>query len=192
MSAVAFDHTQWGGQCHAASLALIRSGELDHLGVPLRVARGVCRGVGSQHSWVVCGDDCYAPDAKIIDPTLWSYDDSVKGVWRGVASKRPHTPHGSGSIWTWGKPVAQGGDPMTLVGPDGEDVVWSPDAEMFLSLIGPLDNRGWRMLAHAPVGGGWPAAEIMGAIWDDDRTRHGCPIDVIGMITDRNPMELYA
>lgn len=61
--------------CHVASLHLVREGLGD------RVARGACRGVGNQHSWVVIGDP-YAP-AIIIDPTLWSYRSDVSGVFVG-------------------------------------------------------------------------------------------------------------
>ena len=59
----------WAQQCHSISLAIIQAG----LVPGARVARGSCRGVGSQHSWIVDGWNCYDPDAKIIDPTLWSY-----------------------------------------------------------------------------------------------------------------------
>ena len=64
----------WAGQCHAASLKLVRHGDLG----ACRVARGACRGVLGQHSWVVLGDDCYDKLATIIDPTLWSYTDKCQ------------------------------------------------------------------------------------------------------------------
>lgn len=172
-------HT-WAKQCHAASLKLVKSGVLGEC----RVARGACRGVGSQHSWVVLGRDCYNPNAAVVDPTLWSYDDTVEGVWVGKAKERPYTPHGSGSIWAWGRPDAATDEPLTL---DGE---FSKSARMFLDMVGPLDRKGWAQLAHAPVGG-WPSAEIFLAMYRDKRLSALVPIDVIGMLTDENPGGLY-
>ena len=77
--------------CHAASIALVKKG------IGTRVARGTTPGVAGQHSWVVFGDDCYAKDARVIDPTLWSYvsPDDPPFIWEGVASDRPHRPHGA-------------------------------------------------------------------------------------------------
>lgn len=166
--------------CHAAALALVRSGTVGES----RVARGFCPGVAGQHSWVVLGDDCYDRDAVVVDPTLWSYDETVVGIWTGKASSRPHEPHGSGSIWKWGRPDYPTGEIVTL------DVEWSREARQFFYIVGPLDLRGWAQLAHAPVEG-WPAAEIIGAIYDDERLSARVPIDIVGMLTDRNPSGLY-
>lgn len=66
----------WAQQCHAASVRLVNSGVFG--GQFVRVARGGCRGVFGQHSWVVVGRDCYADDALIVDATLWSYDRAVE------------------------------------------------------------------------------------------------------------------
>lgn len=166
-------------KCHEASLKLVQSGTLGES----RVARGTCPGVGGQHSWVVLGDDCYDPEAQVIDPTLWSYDDSVQGVWEGPASERPHLPFGAGNIFDWGRPASGGGEPIVLKGVDN----W---AKAFLDLLGPLDEHGWRQLAHAPVGG-WPSREIFTAMYNDPRLRPWIPIDIIGMATDLNPSGLY-
>lgn len=68
----------WHHQCHAASVAIVRA----RIFPEARVARGHCKGVGV-HSWVVLGMDCYDKDAVIIDPTLWSYDPTVTGIWIG-------------------------------------------------------------------------------------------------------------
>jgi hypothetical protein len=68
----------------------------------------------------------------------------------------------------------------------------SPMAEDFLQRCSPvgLDRRGWHFLANAPVGG-WPSREIIGAMADDRRVSVFVPIDVLGMLTDRNPSGLY-
>lgn len=173
---------QWGCQCHAASAALVNSEGFP----PARVARGACKGVGGQHSWVVLGDDCYDDDATIVDPTLWSYDKSVEGVWVGSYRDGRHTPHGKGSIWKWGRPencLPQHAVELTPREP------WSPEAEMFIGLLGPLDERGWVMLAHAPVED-WPAGEIIDAMCESGLEAY-VPVDIVGMTTDRNPGGLY-
>jgi hypothetical protein len=38
---------------------------------------------------------------------------------------------------------------------------------------------------------GWPAAEIIGPMRDTRELRTTVPIDIAGMITDRNPGGLY-
>lgn len=172
---------RWAYQCHGASVALVRSGVLP----PSRVARGSCEGVGGQHSWVVLGDDCYDDDATIIDPTLWSYDTSVKGVWVGSYRDGRHTPHGKGSIWDWGRPD----DPVGPVVELTPRQPWSGAARRFLDRLGPLDQRGWTVLAHAPVEG-WPAGEIIDAMCESGMEGR-VPIDIVGMVTDRNPGGLY-
>jgi hypothetical protein len=169
--------------CHAVSLALVKSGHWPRA----RVARGSCRGVGSQHSWVVVGDNCYAPNAKIVDATLWSYDDMIKGVWTGTAHAGLHHPHGGwGSIWTHSQPPPPTDEVIPL------DVELSNVGRTFRELAAPdgLDIRGWHVLAHSPVRG-WPAAEIIGAMYDTPRLKMIPPIDIVGMLTDKNPNGLY-
>ena len=168
-------------QCHVASLKLVQS---EVLGVDCRVARGTTPGVGSQHSWVVVGKDCYDQTAWVVDPTLWSYVPEVKGVWIGKANERPHKPHGSGSIWEWGRPQHMGGETIELAADPGRD------GRLFLELVGPLDYQGWSQLLHAPVEG-WPAKEIIEAALDTPKLSQVVPIDIVGMITDRNPAGLY-
>jgi hypothetical protein len=170
----------WAHQCHAASLALLESGRF---GV-CRVARGSCEGVVGQHSWLVLGDDCYAHGVAIIDPTLWSYDKTVQGVWVGKAGVR-HTPHGAGSIWRWGRPNGPTGPVVELT----PRKPFSRSARGFLEMLGPLDEAGWIALAHAPVEG-WPAGEIIDAICESGMEVY-VPIDIVGMVTDRNPQGLY-
>jgi hypothetical protein len=169
--------SQYHHDCHGASLALVRAG------IGTRVARGFCEGVGSQHSWVVIGDNCYDTQATIIDPTLWSYRKDVKGIYVGSQKKYSHTPHGQGSIWDWGKPVAQGGKPVKLEPKSPLSLA----AKEFLSMIEPLDHHGWGILASAPVQG-WPAAEIIAAMDDTESLSALVPIDRLGMLTDRNPI----
>ena len=172
------DH--WHHHCHGASVAVVNA-EL----FTCRVARGWCDGVDGQHSWVVTGKDCYDVDAEIIDPTLWSYDPEIKGVYLTTNMNARYKPHGQGSIWDWGKPEAAAEEPIQL---DPGDKPFSDQAKLFLDMLGPLDRKGWATLAHAPVEE-WPAAEILPAI---NRTVGPLvPIDIIGMITNENPGELY-
>jgi hypothetical protein len=51
------------------------------------------------------------------------------------------------------------------------------------------DRQGWSVLAHAPVGG-WPAGEIIDAMCESGLDAV-IPIDIVGMVTDRNPQGLY-
>lgn len=172
---------QWAGSCHSVSLAVVKAGLIDGG----RVARGFCSGVLSQHSWIVAGDP-YAPDAWIVDPTLWTYRDDVHDVWVGSASQGLHVPHGAGSIWEWGRPTTQGGAPIVL-NRDGLSQI----AVAFLDLIEPLDRKGWMMLLSSAPVGGWPAAEIVARAAADDRLRTLIPVDRVGMLTDLNPYGLY-
>jgi hypothetical protein len=174
---------QWVQQCHAASVRLVQSGAIPGA----RVARGTCRGVGAQHSWVVAGHDVYAHDAQIIDPTLWSYDKSVVGIWYGSAKDGRHIPHGGrGSIWTYGRPAPARGPVVKLT----PKVPLGGEALRFLDMLGPLDRDGWMILAQSPVTG-WPAAEIIAAMDDTKVLTALVPIDRLGMLTDRNPGGLY-
>ena len=171
----------WSHQCHAAALKLVQSGVLG----PARVARGGGEGVIGQHSWVVLGDDCYDDDATIVDPTLWSYRDDIEGVWVGTYRDGMHMPHGKGSIWAWGRPEEATGPVMVL----SPREPWSGEAKLFLELLGPLDERGWIQLAHAPVEH-WPAGEIIDAMCESGLEVY-VPIDIVGMVTTRNPKGLY-
>jgi len=172
----------WSHRCHEASIALVKAG------VGFRVARGGCTGVGSQHSWVVVGNNCYDPDAVIIDPTLWSYRDDVEGIWVGKAKTGWHRPHGAGNIWDWGKPHTSGGQMISLYSSGNR---LSDGVKAFLDLLGPLDMQGWcALLSHAPVGG-WPAKEIVEAAYKTKELKMLIPIDRVGMLTDLNPGGLY-
>lgn len=173
---------RWAKQCHSTSLALVRSGLLPE---EARVARGHTPGVISQHSWAVLGDP-YDPKAMVVDITLWSYVPSAPIVYVGRASDRPHVPHGSGSIWAWGRPPEPVSEVVELAVDPGR---W---ANEFLHLAAPdgLDQRGWAFLAHAPVEG-WPAKDIITAMVATPGLAALLPIDIVGMITDLNPNNLY-
>jgi hypothetical protein len=173
---------RWAQQCHAASVKLMNSGQFG----ACRVARGAADGVIGQHSWLVLGDDCYANDAVIIDPTAWSYDESVQGVWVGTYRDGRHRPHGKGSIWSWGRPNAATGPVVELTPREP----FSQSARGFLDILGPLDENGWVMLAHAPVEG-WPASEIIDALYNTPTFKGRVPIDIVGMVTTVNPGGLY-
>jgi hypothetical protein len=184
--AIGIPVADWGGRCHEISIAIVRTmyapGEA-------RVARGWCDGVPGQHSWVVLGMDCYDPDALIIDATLWSYLGETPQLWIGTmeweAELSRHRPHGQGSIWAWGRPQPPTGPVVELT----PRKPWSPQAELFLELLGPLDREGWIRLAHAPVER-WPAGEIIDALCESGFEGY-VPIDIVGMVTDRNPMGIY-
>lgn len=177
------DLRRYWHDCHAAALALKRSGALPP---DARVARGAVQGVGGQHSWVVLDDDVYKPYAWVIDPTYWSYDDLASApyvvVQRAIARARWYLPHGHGRLGEL--PLPGTSEPVALEVTDAE-------ARAFLRKVGPLDPLGWMRLFNGPMGG-WPARTIVAAAYDDDRLRALIPIDVAGMLTDRNPGGLYA
>lgn len=174
---------KWSRQCHAASAHIVNA----EIFTEARVARGFCSGVPGQHSWVVIGGDCYDHRAAIIDPTLWSYDDNVVGVWVGSINDGRHRPHGTGSIFDWGRPPSASAKPVKLEPLEP----FSDSANLFLDILGPIDEEGWRMLCNAPAEG-WPAGEIFTAICDTFSWGTAViPIDIVGMVTDRNPGGLY-
>lgn len=181
-AAIGMEKADWARQCHMVSLAIVRSGLLPE---EARVARGHTPGVVSQHSWAVLGDP-YDDEATIVDATLWSYVRSTPTILVAQASDRPHVPHGSGSIWAWGRPPEPVSEVIELASDPGER------ANDFLRLAAPqgLDRQGWMVLAHAPVGG-WPAKEIITAMSETLELRAMVPIDILGMITDLNPNGLY-
>jgi hypothetical protein len=172
----------WARRCHEISLKLLRTEAFG----PGRVARGTCRGVRGQHSWIVVGDDCYDKDAVIVDPTLWSYVPGVETIWVGFSRTHGHRPHGAGFVWEHGRPDRPTGPAIKLT----PKFVFSEEARRYLRLLGPLDRRGWSVVAHSPVGG-WPAGEIFAAMDDTPELSSLVPIDILGMTTDRNPSNLY-
>ncbi len=187
--------SEWAHQCHSVSLAIVKSGIIQG-----RVARGWADGVGGQHSWIVLGplethrygmgmvSSVYDPNPQILDPTLWSYRDDVNGVVWCERHEYNHTPHGSGSIFAYGRPESCGPyDAHRLPEPEGG---WSTEATRFLNRLGPLDLYGWRTLAHCPVED-WPANEILTQMDQDPAVSVFIPIDVLGNATLSNPSGLY-
>lgn len=176
---------RWHHQCHSISLAIVKSGLLPGA----RAARGTCPGVGGQHSWIVVGDDCYDPEAVVVDPTLWSYVPGTPTIWTGLASERPHVPHGAGSIWDAGRPPEPTGEVMALT----PATPLSAEAKRFLELAAPLglDARGWMVLASSLPVEGWPAGEVYAAMDDTPGLGVFVPVDRLGMLTHRNPDGLY-
>lgn len=180
------DFEDFKHDCHSVSLALVRSGLLGEGGPNLRVARGACFGVGGQHSWVVMGHP-YDDRAIIVDLTLWSYSPSQPRIWLGSIQSRLHTPKGYGMIYDGPRPQARGGEIVKI-----DTANMSPEAQHFLRAIGPLDYRGWGALWSHSGMLGWPAQEILEAFIDQHPTMAALvPIDIIGMVTDRNPEEIY-
>lgn len=175
---------EWAHQCHAISHAIVRSGIYAHLNP--RVARGTVPGVRSQHSWVVLGEDCYDAETEILDLTLWSYLPQAPVVYCGNRQTWMHTPHGSGNIFMTGMPQSHGGPAIKLT----PEIPLDKRAINFLALLGPLDVRGWHTLAHLPVEG-WPAKQIITAMYQTPSIRPLIPIDIVGMVTDLNPQGLY-
>jgi len=180
------DFNDFSQDCHSVSLALVRSGLLGEGGPSLRVARGACIGVGGQHSWVVLGNP-YDQTATIVDITLWSYDSSAPRIWIGNQINERHRPKGGETLWQTMRPCHSGDEIMAL----GTDDM-SREARDFLDILGPLDARGWAALWSRCGMMGWPAREILEAFLDQFRDMAALvPIDIVGMVTDRNPQELY-
>jgi hypothetical protein len=173
---------QWARRCHEMSLKVLRTGRFGRG----RVARGTCEGVGSQHSWIVLGDDVYDDSAPIVDPVLWSYRDDVDGIFAGFPEEHGHVPHGSGAYFTGARPYHHGGPDITLT----PAVPLSTAARHFLETLLPLDLHGWGEVAHLPAGG-WPSAEIISAMCDTPGLGVLVPVDIVGHLTDRNPSGLY-
>ncbi len=183
-------YPEWAKNCHSISLKLLKSGAFG----PGRIARGWAEGVTGQHSWLVLGPDVYHPAVAVVDPTIAFYlkekgrQGTLDGILVAQASALSHTPHGRGSIWGRGRPDE----------PEGEIIELAPRFELsdaarfFLSddILGPLDRRGWSQLANGAMEQ-WPAGEIIAAMDDTPLLRALVPIDVLGMVTQRNPGGLY-
>jgi hypothetical protein len=172
---------KWAYRCHEISLKILRTGFFGKG----RVARGNAEGVGSQHSWIILGDDVYDPEAEIVDPTLWAYRPDLREIWQGP-NLLVHHPAGLGNIWRYGRPQEPTGEPVSLTPREP----LSPAVQGFLKVLGPLDRIGWGQLANGPMQG-FPAGEIIAAMDDTPALRALIPVDRLGMLTDRNPGGLY-
>jgi hypothetical protein len=179
----------WARQCHAASLALVRTGLLSN---KARVARGFHRHIMGQHSWVVIGNP-YLRSAKILDPTLWSYEGAPPAlvVYRH-GNAEDYFPKGAGKIDLTAlnlhaRSMSRNAEVIRL------DVGMNKEARDFLAHITPprgMTFECWHALANAPIEG-WPAKAIITAMAQHDRLKALVPIDVVGMLTDLNPGKLY-
>ena len=166
-------------QCHAASLLIVNSRIVDGA----RVARGWARNITSQHSWVVVGDP-YKP-RLIIDPTMWSYTNTPPGILVFATPCADYRPHGAGSIWN-----ATNRPPVAALGAGIDLELEDPYARMFMEHFGPFDQRGLHHLVNGPMEG-WPARQIIEAMYRHAGLRGLVPIDIVGMVTDLNPGGLY-
>lgn len=175
-------YEDWANRCHEISLALLRTGEFGRG----RIARGFCHRVRGQHSWIVLGDDCYDPDADIVDPTLHAHMDVDGIVVTTMGETGWYRPHGSGSCFSVPPPQHHGGPDIELTPAKPLSVT----AKIFLGDLGPLDLRGWAEVAHLPVLN-WPAAEIIRAMCDTEGLPALIPVDIRGMLTDLNPGNYY-
>jgi hypothetical protein len=169
-------------QCHAASLALVRSGLLP--GEGWRVARGWARGVGSQHSWAVQGNP-YDPKSLVVDITMWSYQKHLPRVYV-TRNAVAHEPHGFGHLVP--KVVFEPSTPLVTDFPMDK---LSPDTQLWFRMRYP-QGIGWADFSRLMNGPllGWPSKEIVSAT-TGTKLAVMVPIDVRGMLTDENPGELY-
>jgi hypothetical protein len=174
---------KWSHRCHEASLALVRTGLLPE---GARVARGWRVGVGSQHSWIVFGNAYETP--CIVDPTYWSYSGEAPYIFTSNFDMAEYyRPHGAGIflIGDMEEPYVREREEIKLDG-------LSPKAMKFLKTFAPdgLDAMGWNKVGKLPMTG-WPSKEIVTAMAKDKRVRALLQIDIIGMVTDLNPSNLY-
>jgi hypothetical protein len=64
-------------------------------------------------------------------------------------------------------------------------------AQMYMDLVLPLDYKGWCNFATHLGVLGWPAQQVVEAMYAQSNLRWALPIDLIGMVTDINPGGLY-
>ena len=175
-------------QCHAASLKLVKSGVIGEFA---RVARGTHPDIGGQHSWVVVSEDVYDEYATIIDPTMWSYTgrEPQFDIY-DAAEDADYFPKGGEERWDFSDiPAVQ--DYSKIITLEREVFDKLPDyAKMQMWRIGSMDLRGWSTLANGPMLG-WPSRPIIEAMLDTPKLAALVPIDIQGMVTMRNPSNLY-
>lgn len=190
---IPFENNGWHNNCHAVSLAFLRKGLVEG-----RVARGSAEGVGV-HSWIVLAQEpgvkpnCYLDTAQILDPTIHCWHPGMEPLWQGIMADGMHHLPGRDSIWNHGCPLPGDGPPLELVVPDGPDPM---GRRAFLKLLettggGPVTMETFRALYHGPLQG-WPAGALLDLLLDQHPDfETWVPIDVVGMLTERNPDGLY-
>lgn len=169
-------------QCHAASLALVKSGVLP--GKNWRVARGWSRGIGGQHSWAVQGDP-YARSSRVVDITMWSYQRHIAKIYC-PKNLYDHEPHGYGYLvpQVIERPSIPEVTDLPLERLSDETLEWLQ--MRYPNGIGMQDlNR----LVNGPMLA-WNSREFIGAL-SLSRYKQFVPIDIRGMLTDENPGGLY-
>jgi hypothetical protein len=175
--------------------------------------------LGSQHSWItICPEPRpgegvpgpYRAEAVIVDPTI-SFTLGMNTLKRvqlpagepgagrapGIvvdiqAGMAGYRPHGSGDIWDAGMPAPDKKDePGVKLTPSRP---LSKIARVFLDImtdgVGPMTRRRWSTLLNGPMCG-WPSSELVAAALDTEEIAAIVPIDIAGMVTDRNPQGLY-
>lgn len=172
----------WANRCHEVSLQLLKSHLFED--VDARMARGWGMQIRGQHSWIVLGDNVYDDETYVIDPT-WSATHSNKAMIMFVKNLTVHRPHGYGVLSTF--PESSGGDELV---PDDP----SPSVKSWLDLarivVGPLDRKFWLGLFNGPMQG-WPSRELVAWGYGQEGLRALIPMDIVGMLTEENPMGLY-
>jgi len=185
--AIGIPRDRWSRQCHAVSLAIVRSGL-----VKGRVLRGYCDGVEGQHSWIALdtANDAFEREVEILDPTLWSYDDKVKDyLWWGTNLAR-HRPHGSGRFFDYGCPIGDGKDIVGLntCGIPGNRILRIMESTGF-----DYSLRAWSAFfnsGHFAYTAGGASDIIHAACFNTDLCAL-IPIDIVGNLTSINPDGLY-
>lgn len=173
----------WQNRCHEISLALLKSNLFD--GVEARMARGAGMHIGSQHSWIVTGRDVYDDKAIVVDPT-WSSTVMSKPLVMFVPNLTAHRPHGYGEFEKY--PPHGDGEEIGPPDPSQRLSDWIKVAR--LANGEPLDLKFWVGMVHGPMLG-WPSAEVVDWLCSVSTMVAFVPIDLQGMLTDRNPNGLY-
>lgn len=180
--AIGIPRDKWANRCHEVAYALLVSSLMDD--VTARMARGWAQGISSQHSWIVTGNDVYDKTAKIIDPTYASNRGSRPMIMI-VDNLTSHSPHGYGEFSKF--PESKGGKEFLPEFVSPSTRLWADMASME---VGPLDAFWWAKMFSGPMGG-WPSRELVNWAYEEPALRALIPIDIVGMLTDRNPRGLY-
>lgn len=120
----------------------------------------------------------YNPKSMAIDLSAWSYRKGSPCMDIGTQKSMKMAPHGSGSIWDYGRPERGDGENLTL------PIEPKSDLDRFMKICFPngYDRAGLMGLANAPVEN-WPAAEFHQAMVDAG-FEHLLRIDVLSHLLD--------